>query len=283
MTTQAFTAQTADNLGADKIARSATAYAFYNNTIWAGDKGLGTIDTTTTYNSGSGTWTKPAGFDDRDTVLIRMWGGGGSGAAINAGSSNASGGGGGGFSEFSYLYVDCPATLAYVVGAGGDAVGSSANGNAGGDSYITDAGVEIIRAKGGVGGTPAVTTTQTGGAGGTSRFLTQATTPTHWAGATGGTAGNGESTAGGYTAHGGGGGGAATLLGGGALTTGGASYVGGAGGAGSNNTATAGTAPGGGGGGAANTVPCTSGAGGAGRIEFIIMRGRHATYHSWFK
>lgn len=283
MTTQAFTTQTADNLGADKIARSATAYAFYNNAIWAGDKGLGTIDTTTTYNSGSGTWTKPAGYDARDTVLIRMWGGGGSGAAINAGSSNASGGGGGAFAEISLLYVDCPATLGYFVGAGGAAVGSSGNGNAGGTSYVIDGLIKYIEALGGAGGTQAITTTQTGGAGGAAKFFTQSTCPTHWTGATGGTAGNGVSTAGGFTAHGGGGGGAATLLGGGALTGGGISFIGGNGGAGSNNTATAGAAPGGGGGGAANTVACTSGAGGAGRIEFIIMRGRHATFHSWFK
>jgi hypothetical protein len=30
-------------------------------------------------------------------------------------------------------------------------------------------------------------------------------------------------------------------------------------------------------------VPCTSGAGAAGRVEISILRGRHTTYHSWLK
>lgn len=280
--TQDFTAQTAANLGADKIARSATAYALYNNGIWAGDKGLGTIDTTTTYNSGSGTWTKPAGYDDRDTVMIRMWGGGGSGAAVNGTNGNASGGGGGSFSEISFLYTECPATMSYVVGAGGAAAGSGNNGNSGGDSYVTYSGTEYIRAKGGVGGTWAQVTTQTGGLGGTARFMTKAISPSHYNGGNGGNAGNGVSTAGEAISHAGAGGGATTLYGS-VTTAGGSSLAGGAGGAGSFSAGGAGTAPGGGGGGAANTIPCTSGAGGAGRIEFIIMRGRHPTYHSWFK
>lgn len=247
-----------------------------------GNNGLGTIAETTTYNSGSGSWTKPGGYDDQDTVLIREWGGGGSGAAINGSSSNASGGGGGSFAEISYPYSECPSVIDYVVGAGGAAVGSSANGNAGGDSYISAAGVEIIRAKGGAAGTQAITTTQTGGVGGTSRFLTQATTPAHWAGGVGGDAGSAVSTAGGRTSHGGAGGGSATLLGGGVLTNGGTSFAGGSGGIGSYTTAGDGVEPGGGGGGAANTIPCTSGAGGRGRIEFMIIRGRHITPLSWF-
>jgi len=279
--TQDFTAQTSDNLGADKIARSATAYALYNNGIWAGDKGLGTVDTTTTYNSGSGTWTKPAGYDDRDTVMIRIWGGGGSGAAINGINGCASGGGGGAFSEISYLYTECPATIDYVVGAGGAARGSTQNGANGGASYITVSGVEIIRASGGIGGTQN-SSSVSGGAAGTATFLSGAVSPDHYNGAQGGDAGSGISTAGRRASHGGAGGGAVTLIGS-VTKAGGSSFAGGAGGAGSFSTATAGTAPGGGGGGAANTVACTSGAGGAGRVEISILRGRHATYHSWFK
>lgn len=243
-----------------------------------GNNGLGTIAETTTYNSASGSWTKPGGYDDQDTVLIRMWGGGGSGAASTAATVTATGGGGGAFSEFSYLYGECPSTIDFVVGAGGTSVASTSNGASGGDSYITASGTEIIRAKGGVGGVIG----STGSAGGVATFITKAVSPAHYNGGKAGDSGqNGESSA-----HGGAGGGTVTLSGGAisSTTNGGASIIGGNGGAGAVLTAPeAGAAPGGGGGGyARDSFAGSSGAGGAGRIEFMIIRGRHKTALSWF-
>jgi len=288
-TTQDFTTQDATNLGADKIARSSTAFALYNNGIWAGDKGLATVDQTNTYNSGSGTWNKPAGFDDRDTVLIEMWGGGGSGGASAPFATYAASGGGGGGAYLAYAirYVDCPATIAYSVGAGGAAKqvfsATSVNGDNGGDSTVTISGVTFTAGGGGggVASAYAAPLTVAGGSGAGQTVKNCAFSLVPWGGGAGGAVTTGTTLSNGSNSvHGAGGGGAASINANLAYnSTGGTSFHGGAGGnAVYNDNGVNGSAPGGGGGGAARTTtPSNSGAGGAGRIVISVLRGWHPT------
>ena len=80
----------------------------------------------TTYNSGSGNFTVPAGVT---SLQIEVWGAGGGGGAGTAGSSaGGSGGGGGGYCKKNALTVTAGQSISYVVGAAGAA-----------GSWITDA------------------------------------------------------------------------------------------------------------------------------------------------
>lgn len=276
-TTQDFTTQGSTNLGADKIARSATAYALYNNGIWAGDKGLATVDQTDTYNSGSGTWNKPAGFDDNDTVLIEAWGGGGGGGSARDNATNSGGGGAGGaYIAYAVRYVDCPSTISYSVGSGGTGAtrttDGATNGTDGGDSTVT-IGSNTFRANGGPGGTAVDgATTATGGAAQTPQIDSNTFSTSLWNSGAGGSVGDN------------GGGGIFGAAGGGhskynvstTNTSGGSSFYGGNGGNG-GATAGNGVAPGGGGGGAASAGTSNAGDGANGRIIIKVIRGWHPT------
>lgn len=71
--------------------------------------------------TGSGNWTVPTGVT---MILLTMTGGGGGGGGSNAQNYSASGGGAGG-TLYGIMYPVTPgATIAYVVGAGGAAIGA---------------------------------------------------------------------------------------------------------------------------------------------------------------
>ena len=255
---------TNDDLGADKILTEAATNGLYQNGLQADSDANNDAGSTTTYNSGTNTWNKPAGYADTDTVLIRVWGGGGGGGrAVGSGG----GGGGGGFCEVAYRYSAIPATLNCVVGAGG---AGGATGASGGDSIVSGSGV-YVAALGGVGGASAA------GAGGKMAVASGSGVDvvmaiTAYTGGSGG--GSGGS---GFAAWWGGGGGGGHNAGGPGYA-GGTSRFGGAGGQGGGNsvqTGVAGTAPGGGGG--MGSGSANAGAGAAGRITIKVVSGWHPT------
>lgn len=229
----------------------------------------------TTYTSGSGNFTVPAGVTE---IEVEGIGAGGSGASGN-GAGNSGGGGGGGSGEYGVirLSVTPGATLAYSVGAGVSGppqtgVGSAgSNGTAGNNTTFTD-GTRTFTWRGGAAGS--VGTNSGGGAGGAGGSLTVRVpfrNTSGGAGSVGGVASTaGESTAafsGGAAASGnptggnGGGGGASVFGAGGA---GGAGGLGG-GGVGAPGVAASATAYGaGGGGGGSQETPTAPGRGGAG-------------------
>ena len=212
---------------------------------------------TTTYTSGSGNWTAPAGVT---SVLVETWGGGGAGGGRTA-TGTGGGGGGGGYSA-SVLTVVPGNSYAYAVGAGGTT--STGNGGPGGSSTFNTSSVIALGGAGGGGGT-STSTAALGAAAGTG-------TTTHTGG--NGTAETNSCT----TPTGAGGGGAGSTANGsaGSGVTGGAGGAtgGGTGGAGKNSNTnangSAGNPNGGGGGGACRRsisgVNGTGGAGAAGEV-----------------
>ena len=224
-----------------------------------------------------GTWTKPTGYAAGSRVLIQCWGGGGSGAKTAGGFG---GGGGGGYNEAWVTLSALSDPVTATVGAGGVAVTSFTNGNAGGTTTFdivsaygggpggTDlgggggaqlsAGLLGSGSDGGLAGSPFAYVSQ--GTGGDTVAIAM---PGYNVGGGGGSSQNGSGNyVGGASVWGGGGGGGAGA--------GGASSFGGAGGAGSvSSSGTAGTQPGGGGGGTATGT--ASGAGAAGQIIVTVF------------
>jgi hypothetical protein len=187
----------------------------------------------------SGTWTKPAGYDDDHPVLVKLWGGGQSGGR---GSGN-NGGQGGYYEERLFRMADLPSSAAVGIGAGGLARSTSGAGNPGGNTTFGS----LLTAYGG---------------GSTDALRAVIEQP----GSGGNTVTGSPGTAGGIARNAGGGGGGGSNVTPGA---GGDSIYGGDGGAGSNTTAaTGGQAPGGGGGG---TITGTSGAGARGQAEVWVL------------
>ncbi len=257
--------------------------------------------------TGSGTWSKPAGYASTSRVLIQCWGAGGSGSKNSfacCGIIKQGGGGGGGGYNYRWTTLSAlGATETVTIGAGGTAV-SAANtsGNSGGTTSFGSltyayggAGGSSGGAGGGGGGqlsagsgaqsgspTPAsinvgnsIFPEGAGGANGTSSSNAPGVSALYKGGGGGATfysLGNyGQGANGGAAVWGGGGGGG----GGYDVTygpgTGGASSYGGAGSNGTTTTAaSAGTQPGGGGGG---TKTGTSGAGGAGQVIVTVFAG----------
>lgn len=192
----------------------------------------------TTYNSGSGNFTVPAGVT---VVVIEGWGGGGGGAAAEAGGGNRAGSGGSGGGYFRKTLMVTPGDLiAYSVGAGGTG-GTKDNDDATAGGATTVAGGTYTANGGGKGGFGGGIASAAGGSASGGDINTTGTT-----GQT-----NPANTQGG---------------------NGGAGANGGAGGTGSPNTpvsAGAGTAPGGGGGGGSDDNPgAAGGAGASGRVKF---------------
>lgn len=118
--------------------------------------------TTTTYNTGTGTFTVPAGVK---TITVEVWGGGGKGGGVSSGGDRHAGGGGGGAYSRSVINVTNGQQFSYSVGAG-----STTNGSPGGDSWFGSA--STVMAKGGVSVINA-NNTSTGGVGGADRLATE--------------------------------------------------------------------------------------------------------------
>lgn len=248
------------------------------------------------------TWYKPD-FHPDSLVRVRVWGAGGSGA--RSATATNGGGGGGAFVERSFKLSELGSTEIVLVGVGGGAKASNANGDAGGDSTFGSGGT-LVTAYGGAGGR----STDGGGGGGplgaptnstpgeprviydytidwnqpnSTRSLhgqggvalasgansqggTQVGKPGIFHGGGGGRA----NSSGGNSVWGGAGGGGNTTT---ASASGGTSINGGAGGASAINgaDATAGSQPGGGGGGSEGVASGVSGAGGDGRVEVVVF------------
>ena len=207
---------------------------------------------TVTYNSGSGSWTAPAGVT---SVTAYVWGAGGSGSGTAC--SNQSGAGGGAFATKT-ISVTAGSSYSYFVGA-------PSSGSAGGDSWFINS--STVRAKGGgasppddsagIGGQASAciptTGAYSGGNGGGGDHASE------YGGGGGGGAGSGGNGGTGGTAYGGGGSGGSGGIG---------TYPGGRGGTGSSPL-DPGQSPGGGGGGA-DTYDCGNGGlGGSGRIILV--------------
>lgn len=94
--------------------------------------------------TGSGTWTKPAGYAAGSRVYIQAWGGGGSGGK----STYGAGGGGGGYNERWALLSDMGATETVTIGAGGAALSATGTGITGGTTSVGT----LLSAYGGAGG-----------------------------------------------------------------------------------------------------------------------------------
>lgn len=201
--------------------------------------------------TGSGTWTKPSGFDPDSRVLIQIWSGGSSGQLYP--STSLVGGSGGGYLEVWKALWELPASGAITVGAGG--AGITAAGfysNAGGSSSAFGFTVN------GAGGTTP------SGAGTPGKASVDFGT-TVFDGGVG--ANSGSSSVAGNALYGGGGGGGWN-----AQAAGGIGASGGNGGAGVTTTGANGTdgvIPGGGGG--ASYGGTTSGAGAGGQVIVIVM------------
>lgn len=203
----------------------------------------------------STTWIKPPGYADHAQITIQAWGGGASGGKSNGGGAPGfGGGGGGGYVSVLATYAYVPSSLSIVIGAGGAALTSAGNGNAGGATTVGS----LLTAPGGQPNNAA-----TGGSGGRPGGLAG----TIYAGGSGGEA----SGAGGNGIHGAGGGGGGNIASGGTAFAGGSSVFGGWGGAGgvfNNVSGLAGGTPGGGGGGA--YLGPSSGAGARGEVRIWI-------------
>lgn len=108
-------------------------------------EGAGVITTHTT----SGTWTKPAGYQDSDlfTIICICGGDGGAeGVTTAAGATQrAPGGLGGGYISKQFRYGDLPDTVDMTIGAGGAGATADGPGSTGG---ITSFGALLVGAKG---------------------------------------------------------------------------------------------------------------------------------------
>ncbi len=183
---------------------------------------------TSTYTSGSGSYTVPGSSSAFYDLTIQVWGGGGSGGIGGQGIPSG-GGGGGGYATISLMAVAGGTVFTYSVGAGG--VPFSGVGVSGSTSTVSLAGVPQASASGGLhGDTP-------------SRAGGQPLTGSGYNGGTGAPITNGQG--------GGGGGSAYTNSNGnpGSGNTGGAGTGNGGNGGVGNTDAQDGTAPGGAGGG----------------------------------
>lgn len=106
--------------------------------------GGGAWGQTTTYNSGSGNYTVPAGVSE---IIVQVWGAGGGGGGSSINNNGGSGGGGGGYA-MQVISVTPGQVIPYSVGAGGNA--GAANGGNGGDGGATT--FLTLTADGGKGG-----------------------------------------------------------------------------------------------------------------------------------
>ena len=214
----------------------------------------------TTYTSGSGNWTCPAGVSK---AQVLAWGGGGGGGGMNQNSDGGGGGGGGAFAEALDTVVPAT-TYAYAVGAAGAANAGAAGGSGGNSTWRTT----IVIAEGGKGGSPSTGTPPIGGVAGLAANSTGRGKYNGGYGARGRDSPNG---IGGY-------GGSSAGIGAAGVSTsadtawvqnfpGGNPTGSGAGGNGGDAVAgSAGTAPGGAGGGAGEGTNVLGGAGALGRI-----------------
>jgi len=99
----------------------------------------------------SGSWTRAAGFDPDDTVMIFLAGGGGSGGAarVNTEHGIATGGAAGSTLVIAVRYNDVPSTaFTLTVGAGGASVAATTTGAvsglAGGETRLTNGSARCI-------------------------------------------------------------------------------------------------------------------------------------------
>jgi hypothetical protein len=226
----------------------------------------GTVPTVTTFSSGSGTWTAPAGVT---SVTVECWGGGGGGQGKDISFNDAGGGGGGGEYASETISVTPGNSYPYSVGAKGAAgapgSASTNQGGAGGTttfnttSVVAHGGVGGANSGGGLGGTGSTNSTHfDGGRGGSVDFDTAR--GAGGGGGSGGTASAGNSGSDGVSATQGGAG-ASAVTGGGPGGNGGTS----------TKAGTAGGSPGGGGGGSGTQG--TAGAGAGGRITLTYTSG----------
>lgn len=115
----------------------------------------GKLPTTTTYTSGSGTYTPPAGVA---FVVAELVGGGGQGGGSTGSGTAGHGalggpGGGGGYVRKVLTAAQLAAgTVSYAVGAGGSTGGAAAAGQAGAASTLSGTGWTTLSAGGGAGG-----------------------------------------------------------------------------------------------------------------------------------
>lgn len=225
----------------------------------AGDIVVAPGDGSVTRFTGSGTWSKPAGFRG---IVVECWGsgggGGGAGAAASGQNSKGGGGGGGGYTR-KFLRADQLTLASYAVtvnSAGAGGVGNS-TGNNGGTAEF--GWTTPVIANGGLGGPSAGSSVAAGFAA---------------AGGAGASPGSGGDVmkAGNPGEHGQG---SATLGSGG---NGGSAAAGGGGGAGTSSAAVgaalngaAGRAYGGGGGGALSTSTGAAANGGAGGTGAVVV------------
>lgn len=148
LSNQASAACTSPAGGESQTRYDFTAHKLYycNNTDWIESGGSGgggsgyTIVSQATINS-SQTYNIPGAALSTDWVVVGLVAGGGSGStdANGSGVVSAGAGAGGGYAEFMAKVSELPASLKFVIGAGGGAVSANdANGVTGGDSYIGD-------------------------------------------------------------------------------------------------------------------------------------------------
>lgn len=161
-----FTTLDGDDTGSNKIARSATAAALYNNPIAIAQRDsaapwLNGIGATESITSGSGNWTVPDGVY-RIKVTASATGGGGA----KAGSSN---GGSGGDTTFGSLtcHGGAGGVIGGPVGSGGTSTGGDINttGESGVSAYLSRARGKLLPGYG-YGGVAANPGEYCGGAGG---------------------------------------------------------------------------------------------------------------------
>ena len=241
--TSALTSSLTGNVGLGRDFSGNSNYWITNNISIAGSS-------YTSYTSGSGTYTVPAGITSINYLVV---GGGGGGAYFG-------GGGGGGGVLAGQLSVTPGQTISYSVGGGGN--GSTSNGTDGTNGTSSTFG--SVTALGGGGGGSSTTNGVAGGSGGGGSRL-----GTGGAGTTGQGFAGGNGTTNGSTYFNAGGGGGATAVGGNAIAVAGNTQGGGTGGAG--YTWINGSVYGGGGGGGgygANGGPGGSGGGGSGGGDF---------------
>jgi hypothetical protein len=102
----------------------------------------------------SGTWTKPAGFDANDSVVVVAIGGGGSGGCERNLNTRAavSGGAGGGVAAVRFNYSEMPSSVSVTVGAGGIGVTATISGGGSGNSGGSTIFGSFLRVAGGQGG-----------------------------------------------------------------------------------------------------------------------------------
>lgn len=136
-----------------------------------GSFGTNGIPAVTTYASGSGTYSVPAGAKYLLIQVQGAGGGGGGGAYTSPNGQEGGGGGGGGYSQ-KILSVSGLTSGTYVVGASGTGgaggVSSGVNGNNGGNSTFTFNGTTLTGGggSGGAGANPAGPYINGGGNGG---------------------------------------------------------------------------------------------------------------------